>query len=164
MLRARPKSSPRVYIAKCWSRVDRFVISSASLSLTIFAYICVVLRLRWPSIFDTDSIGTPFVSVTVVANVWRARWKVSRFSMPQKVVTFFEDCRSWSHTSLFVWDWNCRARRIASNFTRFYRIAKVEALWSEKNFLTLYISKHKYYERSRLCIYPYQSKFQGGLG
>ena len=44
--------------------------------------------------------------------------------IPQKVVTFFEECKSWSHTSLFVWDWNYRARRIASNFTRFYRIAK----------------------------------------
>ena len=42
----------------------------------------------------------------------------------QKVVTFFEECESWSHTSLFVWDWNCRARRIASDFTRFYRITK----------------------------------------
>ena len=30
----------------------------------------------------------------------------------------------WSHLALFVWDWNCRARRIASDFTRFYRIAK----------------------------------------
>ena len=44
--------------------------------------------------------------------------------IPQKVVTFFENLKSWSHTSLFVWDWNCRARRIASDFTRFYRIAK----------------------------------------
>ena len=42
----------------------------------------------------------------------------------QKSVTFFEECKSWSHTSLFVWDWICLARRIASDFTRFYRIAK----------------------------------------
>ena len=49
-------------------------------------------------------------------------WNTQVFS--RKVVTFFEDCKSWSHSSLFVWDWNCRARRIASNFTRFYRIAK----------------------------------------
>ena len=42
----------------------------------------------------------------------------------QKVVTFFENLKSWSHTSLFVGDWNCWARRIASDFTRFYRIAK----------------------------------------
>ena len=45
-------------------------------------------------------------------------------AISQKVITFFEECESWSHTSLFVWDWNCRARRIASDFTRFYRIAK----------------------------------------
>ena len=44
--------------------------------------------------------------------------------IPQKVVTFFEECESWSHTSLFVWDWNCWARRIASDFTRFYLIVK----------------------------------------
>ena len=82
----------------------------------------------------------------------------------QKSVTFFENLKSWSHLSLFVWDWNCRARRIASDFTRFYRIAKGIDLWSEKKILTLYISKHKYYERSWLCIYSHQSKFQGGLG
>ena len=44
--------------------------------------------------------------------------------IPQKVVTFFAEGRSWSRLALFVWDWNCRARRIASDFTRFYRIAK----------------------------------------
>ena len=44
--------------------------------------------------------------------------------IPQKVVTFFENLKSWSHTSLCVWDWNCRARRIASDFTRFYGVAK----------------------------------------
>ena len=43
----------------------------------------------------------------------------------QKSVTFFAEVESWSRLALFVWDWNCRARRIASNFTRFYRIAKV---------------------------------------
>ena len=43
----------------------------------------------------------------------------------QKSVTFFENLKSWSHTSPFVWDWNCRAWGIASNFTRFYQIAKV---------------------------------------
>ena len=37
-------------------------------------------------------------------------------------------------------------------------------LWSDKKILTLYISKYKCYERSRLCIYPHQPKFQGGLG
>ena len=51
-----------------------------------------------------------------------ALWNTQAIS--QKVVTFFAEGRSWSHTSLFVWDWNCRARRIASDFTRFYRIAK----------------------------------------
>ena len=35
------------------------------------------MRLRCPSIFDTDSIGTPFIRVTVVAKVWRARWILS---------------------------------------------------------------------------------------
>lgn len=32
---------------------------------------------------------------------------------------------------LFVWDWNCQAKRIASNFTRFYRIAKsvIRRIW-----------------------------------
>ena len=43
----------------------------------------------------------------------------------------------------------------------FIGLQKAKILGSEKKFLTLYISKHKYYERSRLCIYPYQSKFQG---
>ena len=42
----------------------------------------------------------------------------------QKVVTFFENLKSWSHTSLFVWDWIAGENRIASDFTRFYRIAK----------------------------------------
>ena len=46
----------------------------------------------------------------------------------QKVVTFFEECESWSHTSLFVWDWNCRARVIASNCARFYGVAKCVTL------------------------------------
>ena len=44
--------------------------------------------------------------------------------MPQKVVTFFENLKSWSHTSLFVWDWIAGENKIASDFTRFYRIAK----------------------------------------
>ena len=42
----------------------------------------------------------------------------------QKVVTFFEECKSWSHTSLFVWDLICCAKRIASNCARFYGVAK----------------------------------------
>ena len=49
-------------------------------------------------------------------------WNTQAF--PQKVVTFFEECKSWSHTSLFVWDWNCWARRIALNCARFYEVAK----------------------------------------
>ena len=49
-------------------------------------------------------------------------------AIPQKVVTFFAECKSWSHTSLFVWDWNCWARRIASDFTRFYGVAKCQNL------------------------------------
>ena len=41
-----------------------------------------------------------------------------------KFVTFFAKVKCWSRSSLFVWDWNCRAREIASNCARFYRIAK----------------------------------------
>ena len=44
--------------------------------------------------------------------------------IPQKVVTFFENLKSWSHLALFVWDWIAGENRIESNFTRFYRIAK----------------------------------------
>ena len=80
---------------------DNFDISSASLSLTIFACICVVLKLRWPSIFDTDSIGTPFVKVTVITKM-------------------------------------CRAKRIASDFNRFYRIAKcvTRRIWLDSHLKT----------------------------
>src|SRR3712207_304594 len=61
--------------------------ASCSMSCSIFllvmrAYICVVLMLVCPSIFDTLSIGTPLLS-DIVANVWRARWKVKFFLMPQ---------------------------------------------------------------------------------
>ena len=48
--------------------------------------------------------------------------------IPQNVVTFFENLKSWLHLALLVWDWNCRARRIASDFTRFYWIAKKDNL------------------------------------
>ena len=44
--------------------------------------------------------------------------------IPQKVVTFFENLKSWSHLALFVWDWIAGENRIASDFPRFYRIAK----------------------------------------
>ena len=37
---------------------------------------------------------------------------------------FFENLKSWSHTSLFVWDWIAGENRIPSDFPRFYRIAK----------------------------------------
>lgn len=41
-----------------------------------FAYICVVRISVCPSILETLSMGTPLAKVMVVANVWRARWKV----------------------------------------------------------------------------------------
>ena len=50
---------------------------------TMWEYIWVVLTLVWPSIFDTDLIGTPFSRVTVVAKVWRAEWKVISLLIPQ---------------------------------------------------------------------------------
>ena len=39
--------------------------------------------------------------------------------IPQKVVTFFENLKSWSHLALFVGDWIAWENRIASDFTRF---------------------------------------------
>ena len=55
--------------------------------------------------------------------------------IPQKVVTFFENLKSWSHLSLFVWDWNCRARRIASDCARFYGVAKcvTAGIWQDSH-------------------------------
>ena len=43
-----------------------------------FAYICVVRISVCPSILETLSMGTPLAKVMVVANVWRARWKVTQ--------------------------------------------------------------------------------------
>lgn len=42
-----------------------------------------------PSIFDTVSIGTPFVRAIVVANVCLATCKLIFFSIPQVFATFF---------------------------------------------------------------------------
>ena len=47
-----------------------------SFSLVIFAYICVVFMLLCPNMELTVSMGTPLDRNTVVAAVWRARWKV----------------------------------------------------------------------------------------
>ena len=60
-------------------------------------------------------------------------WNTQAIS--QKVVTFFEKVKIWSHLSLFVWDWICRARRIASNFTRFYGVAKcvTAGIWQDSH-------------------------------
>lgn len=43
---------------------------------TTLAYICVVAMLACPNILDTVSNGISRCKVIVVANVWRATWKV----------------------------------------------------------------------------------------
>src|SRR5262245_41589858 len=64
--------------------------SSLSFLSTTFAYIWVVLILVCPSILLTDSIGTPLLKVTVVANVCRAKWKVRFFLMLHKSAISFK--------------------------------------------------------------------------
>ena len=58
------------------SFLESSIISCSIFLLVMRAYIWVVLILVCPNIFDTDSIGTPLLSV-IVANVCRARWKLS---------------------------------------------------------------------------------------
>ena len=62
-------------------------------------------------------------SITHDTSGKRERGERDMVDLCEVVVRYFY-YPSWSHTSLFVWDWNCRARSIASDFTRFYRIAK----------------------------------------
>ena len=59
------------------------IISSLTFRSMIFAYCCVVLIFLCPSILLTVSMGTPLVSVTVVANVCLAQWKVNSLLIPQ---------------------------------------------------------------------------------
>ncbi|MBQ1225011.1 MAG: hypothetical protein IIX82_03510, partial [Alistipes sp.] len=56
-------------------------------------------------------------------------------AIPQKVVTFFEECKSWSHLSLCVWDWILEEWRIASNCARFYGVAKcvTAGIWQDSH-------------------------------
>ena len=75
-----------------------------------------------------SAFGLPFCIIKRIENVLLSIEHTQ--AIPQKVVTFFENLKSWSHLALFVWDWIYRARRIASDFTRFYRIAKGVYLWN----------------------------------
>lgn len=51
-----------------------------------------------------------------------ALWNTQVFG--EEFVTFFAKVKSWSHRALFVWDLICYGKRIASNCSRFYGIAK----------------------------------------
>ena len=91
-------------------------------------------------------------------------WNTQVFS--RKVVTFFEDCKSWSHSSLFVWDWNCRARRIASNFTRFYRIAKcvTRRIWLDSHPKTQHRTNIKEIDVAKQQVPPFdKGGFRGNV-
>lgn len=56
---------------------------------SILAYFCVILRLEWPSIFETLSIEIWFARVTVVAKVCLAQWVLRFFVMPHKSAISF---------------------------------------------------------------------------
>lgn len=54
-----------------------------------------------PSILDTVSMGTPFDSVVVVANVWRARWKMIAYARKSERMKIKRKLFEMSGISLF---------------------------------------------------------------
>ncbi len=67
----------------------------------IFAYSCVVLMLLCPSMELTVPIGTPLERNTVVAAVWRARWKVIGYARRSEQVKIKRKSFEMSRVSVF---------------------------------------------------------------